>query len=258
MPALPRGVKNPMLKLYHGDPFANSLKVLIGLTEKGLPFESRPIDLHRFEQHEPWFVAINPEGQVPVLDHDGAILTQSSVILEYLEDACPETPALRPASPLAKARMRSWVKFIDEHVMAYVSMHGWHVRIGAIARAVEPAEFERLIARIPLQEQREKWRAARAGFPVADLANATRKVEVAIDRAEAQLKDSAWLAGDMFTLADINFFTSCGVTLGRLFPQMRLASCAPHLLDWLERVSARPGVQTALATPGPSASGAAR
>ena len=58
-----------MLKLYHAEPVANSLKTLINLKEKGLEFESIYIDLHRFEQHEPAFVAINPEGQVPVLDH---------------------------------------------------------------------------------------------------------------------------------------------------------------------------------------------
>ena len=48
------------LKLYHAEPVANSLKSLIPLHEKLLPFESIYVDLHKFEQHEPWFVAINP------------------------------------------------------------------------------------------------------------------------------------------------------------------------------------------------------
>ena len=60
-----------MMKLYHAEPAANSLKALLSFKEKGLEFESVYVDLHKFEQHEPWFVAINPEGQVPVLDHDG-------------------------------------------------------------------------------------------------------------------------------------------------------------------------------------------
>ena len=89
-----------MLKLYHAEPVANSLKALIALKEKGLEFQSIYIDLHKFEQHEPWFVAINPEGQVPVLDHDGFIVTHTTVINEYLEDAFPEAPALRPARPM--------------------------------------------------------------------------------------------------------------------------------------------------------------
>ena len=59
------------LKYYHAEPAANSLKSMIPLIEKGLEFQSVYVDLHKFEQHADWFVAINPEGQVPVLDHDG-------------------------------------------------------------------------------------------------------------------------------------------------------------------------------------------
>jgi glutathione S-transferase len=238
-----------MLKLYHAEPAANSLKALIAFKEKGLPFESRYVDLHKFEQHEPWFVAINPEGQVPVLEHDGAIITQSTVILEYLEDAFPDAPALRPADAVGKARMRYWTKFVDEHVMNYVSIHGWHRMVGIIARSIEAGEFEKLMARIPLHEQREKWRTARTGFSEAELANASRKIEVAVDKAEEQLKTSPWIAGPMFTLADINLFANCGFALQRLFPDLRIESRAPRVLEWVERVRARPGVQAAFAMP---------
>jgi glutathione S-transferase len=238
-----------MLKLYHAEPVANSLKTLISLKEKGLEFQSVYIDLHRFEQHEPAFVAINPEGQVPVLDHDGAVITHTSVIAEYLEDAFPESPSLRPSDPLGKARMRYWNKFVDEHVMGYVSMHGWHRMISVIARSVESGEFEKYMARIPLHEQREKWRTARSGFSEADLANATRKIEVAVDQVERQLTQAPWLAGNACTLADINFFASCGAGLQRLFPEMHTEMRAPRLTDWIGRMLARPGVQAALAMP---------
>jgi len=75
------------LQYYHAEPVANSLKSMIPLIEKGLPYRSVYVDLHKFEQHSDWFVAINPEGQVPVLDHDGIIITHTTVITEYLEDA---------------------------------------------------------------------------------------------------------------------------------------------------------------------------
>ncbi len=238
-----------MLKLYHSEPWVNSLKSLVPLKEKGIAFESVYVDLHRFEQHEPWFLAINPEGQVPVLDHDGTIITHSSVINEYLEDAFPDTPALRPADPVGKARMRFWNKFIDEHVLNYVSIHGWHRMVGIVARAVDAGEFEKLVARIPLYEQREKWRTARSGFSPADLDNATRKIEIAIDKAEQQLSRTPYLAGDMFTLADINFFSSCAMSLERMFPEMQVETRAPRLTEWFERVAARPGVQAARAMP---------
>jgi glutathione S-transferase len=237
------------LKLYHAEPGANSLKSLIPLKEKGLEFESVYVDLHKFEQHQPWFVAINPDGQVPVLDHDGAIITHSTVINEYLEDAFPDTPLLRPADPLGKARMRYWNKFIDEHVLNYVSMWGWHRMVGVIARSIESGDFEELVARIPLPEQREKWRTARSGFSDKDLANATAKIERGVDKVEAHLADHEWLAGDMYTLADINFFSSCGMMVERMFPEIGNRERCPRLLDWVERVRQRPGVQEALAMP---------
>jgi glutathione S-transferase len=238
-----------MIKLYHAEPGANSLKALLSFKEKELEFESIYVDLHKFEQHEPWFVAINPEGQVPVLDHDGVIITHTTVIGEYLEDTFPDAPPLRPSDPVGKARMRFWNKFVDEHVMNYVSIHGWHRMVGVVARSIEAGQFDKLLERIPLHEQREKWRTARSGFSEADLANATRKIEVAIDKVEKQLARGPWLAGDMYTLADINFFSMCGMAVERMFPEMNVAKRAPRLVEWAARMYARPGVKAALAMP---------
>jgi glutathione S-transferase len=243
------------LKYYHAEPLANSLKSMLPLFEKGLPFESVYVNLHKFEQHQPWFVAINPEGQVPVLDHDGTIITQTTVINEYLEDAFPDLPPLRPNTPVGNARMRAWNKFVDEHVMNFVSIHGWHRMVGIIARNIESGEFEALLENIPLHEQREKWRTARSGFSDADLANATRKIEVAVDKVDAQLAETEWLAGDAYTLADINFYSHCGMMVERMFPDMGIATRCPRLVEWRERVTARPATQQALAMPDHTAPG---
>ena len=237
------------LKYYHAEPLANSLKSMIPLFEKGLDFESVYVNLHKFEQHEPWFLAINPEGQVPVLDHDGVIVTHTTVINEYIEDAFPDAPPLRPNTPVGNARMRYWNKFIDEHVMNFVSMHGWHRLVGIIARKIETGDFEKMLERIPLHEQREKWRTARSGFSEADLANATRKIEVAVDKIDAQLGESEWLAGDTFTLADINFYSHCGMMVERMFPDLEIATRCPRLVEWRDRVTSRPKVREALDMP---------
>jgi glutathione S-transferase len=234
------------LKYYHAEPLANSLKSMIPLFEKGLSFESIYVDLHKFQQHEAWFVAINPEGQVPVLDHDGVIITHTTVINEYLEDAFPDTAPLRPADPEGVARMRYWNKFVDEHVTNHVSMHGWHRMIGVIARGIEGGEFEELMARIPLPDQRKKWVDARSGFSDELLANATAKIEYAVAKVEAQLANGPWLAGEMFTLADINFYCHCGMMVERMFPEMTIG---PRLIDWRDRMTARPKVAEALAMP---------
>ncbi len=237
------------LKLYHAEPVANSLKSIIPFHARGIPFESVYVDLHKFQQHEPWFVAINPEGQVPVLDHDGVIVTHSTVINEYLEDAFPDYPSLRPADPVGKARMRYWNKFVDEHVMNYVSMHGWHRLITVISRNIESGEFEKLMERIPLPDQRRKWMNARSGFTEDQLAHATEKVAYAVDKVEKHLSENEWFAGGMFSLADINFYSHCGMMIERLFPDLDARTRAPHMIEWRDRVTALPGVAKALAGP---------
>ena len=234
-----------MLKYYHAEPAANSLKSMIPLKEKALDYESIYVDLHKFEQHSEWFTAINPEGQVPVLDHDGVIITHTTVINEYLEDVFPDVP-LRPRDPVGAARMRYWNKFVDEQVMNYVSMHGWHRMVGIIARNIESGEFEKLLENIPLPDQRKKWATARSGFSEADLNNATDKIIYAVDKVEAQLATAPWIAGEMYTTADINFYSMCGMMVERMFPEMEIATRCPRLVDWRERMNARPAVQAAL------------
>lgn len=238
------------LKYYHAEPLANSLKSMVPLKEKGLAYESHYVDLHKFEQHSAWFVAINPEGQVPVLDHDGMIVTHTTVINEYLEDAFPDAqPAdgpLRPRDAVGAARMRYWNKFVDEHVMNYVSMHGWHRMVGIIARSIEGGEFEKLLENIPLPDQRKKWATARSGWSEADLAAATDKIVYALKKVEQQLGETAWLAGDAYTLADINFYSHCGMMVERMFPELEVGSKYPRLIDWRDRVTARPAVAEAL------------
>lgn len=236
------------LTYYHAEPAANSLKSMIPLKEKGLDFKSVYVDLHKFEQHQDWFLKINPEGQVPVLDHNGTLITHTTVINEYLEDVFPEIP-LRPLDPVGKARMRYWNKFVDEHVMNFVSMHGWHRMVSVIARGIEGGEFEKLMERIPLKDQREKWRTARSGFSEEQLAHATSKIETAIDKVEEQLNKTQWIAGDQFTLADINYFSMCGMMVERMFPEMDIPNRCPKMVEWRDRMNARPGVKAALEMP---------
>ena len=239
-----------MLTLYSFGPGANSLKPMATLYEKGLDFKQHFIDPSKFEQHSDWFTAINPEGQVPVLDHDGTIITHTTVINEYLEDAFPDAqPAdapLRPRDPVGAARMRYWNKFVDEHVMNFVSMHGWHRLVGVIARNIDSGEFEKLMEHVPLPDQRKKWMTARSGFSDADLANATDKIVYALNKVEAQLGQTKWLAGGTYTLADINFYSHCGMMVERMFPDLEVAKTYPRLVDWRERVTARPAVAAAL------------
>ena len=104
-----------MLKLYSFGPGANSLKPMLTLYEKGLDYEQVQLNPAKFEHHSEWYKAINPRGQVPALWDDGRIVTESTVICEYLEDAYPTEVKLRPDDPFGRAEMREWTKWVDEY-----------------------------------------------------------------------------------------------------------------------------------------------
>ncbi len=237
-----------MLELYHAEPVANSMKVLLCLKEKKIDFVSHYVDLMRFEQHEPAFVAINPNGQVPVLVHDGAVITESTVINEYLDDVFPAIP-FRPANMVDRAHMRVWNKFVDDVYTPALSMIGWHTLVRRIAVNIEKGKLAELLARIPLKEQRDKW-ATVAGdsFTEEQLADSKRKLGISVQKMEAMLKNSDYLIGNQFSLADLNTYSNTA-SLDRLFPDLMNPTATPCVIAWVERMNARPGVQAALAMP---------
>jgi maleylacetoacetate isomerase len=96
-----------MIRMYGFWRSAAAFRVRTALNLKGLAFEETMIDLDAGEQHAPSFKAINPAASVPaVFVDDGPPLTQSLAILEYFEELHPH-PALLPADPRGRARVRS-------------------------------------------------------------------------------------------------------------------------------------------------------
>jgi maleylpyruvate isomerase len=84
-----------------------SYRVRIGLALKGLTAEQAFHHLRKGEQRAPSYLALNPQGLVPSFEVDGAVLTQSLAILEYLEETHP-LPALLPRDPLDRAKVRGF------------------------------------------------------------------------------------------------------------------------------------------------------
>ena len=68
---------------------------------------------------DPAYLKLNPNGVVPTLDHDGNIVIDSSVIIEYLDEVAPDRANFTPRDPVKRAAMRSLMRFIDEMPAAF-------------------------------------------------------------------------------------------------------------------------------------------
>jgi len=233
-----------MLKLYSFGPGANSLKPMLTLFEKfmlGTGFTVHQLDPRKFEHHADWFKAINPRGQVPALDDGGLIVTESTVICEYLEDAHPTAVKLRPASHYDVAQMRCWTKWVDEYFCWCVSTIGWHRHVSTMVKNLSDTEFEDAVARIPIFEQKVKWRRAREGFPQDLLDEEMRKIAFSVRKLDDHLADNEWLAGGVYSLADIcNYSVAGSMHLG--FSELVNTEDTPHLVRWIGQIAARPAV----------------
>lgn len=95
-----------MLKVYDYWRSGTSHRLRIALALKGLDYRQESIDLLAAAQRSPDHLARNPQGFVPVLETEDALLTQSPAIIEWLEETYPDPPLL-PADPVARAKVRA-------------------------------------------------------------------------------------------------------------------------------------------------------
>lgn len=231
-----------MLELYHWEPNGSALKTLICLHEKQLEFVSHYVDLLAFEQYEPGFLALNPDGQVPVLRHDGKVLTESQFINEYLDEVFPET-ALRPAGAAQLWRMRVWGKFAGEVVAPAACTLGCRAWL---TPTLQGRDIGAALEHMPLPERRAGWQMAAGGADGERVTDAQRMVAEAARQIEGRLDEHVWLAGAAYSLADIELFAWFHA-LEELVPDIVNARSTPRLLAWLEHIRNRPAVVQALA-----------
>ena len=230
------------ITLYHWEPNANSGKPMLTLVEKGVPFESHYLDLLNFDQHKPDYLKINPNGTIPALVHDDKMLTESTAIMEYVDMAF-DGPSLTPESPEERWRMRWWMRFFDQYFAPSISMIGWSVFVGPSVRARDPGELKAAIERIPLKERRIAWsKAIYNTFSEEELAESRRRGAVGTACLEKALSERKWLAGETYSLADIN-----GFNLGYALPLSQPDICnddkTPHIMAWLRAIYRRPATK---------------
>ncbi len=86
-------------------------RVRLALNWKGVPYDVVPVNLLEGAQSSADYLSKNPQGLVPALEVDGALLTQSPAILEWIEEAYPQRPLL-PSDPIQRAKVRAFASAI--------------------------------------------------------------------------------------------------------------------------------------------------
>lgn len=235
-----------MLELFHWEPNAESAKAMICLKEKGIEFTSRYVDILELQQYSDDFMSLNPSGQVPVLIHDGNILTDSTLITEYIEEAFPE-PVLAPHDAKGWYETLCWGKYVEYNLDTSVSTLGWYEVMAPKMKQRDQGELRAAIDSIPVAERKAAWQAAISDSRNEDqLENSRRKIGLAVNRLEETLSDSDWLLGDNYSIIDIDAF-SLVCTLPSLVPGTVNKDVTPRIMDWLNRINERPAVQEAFA-----------
>ncbi len=203
-----------MLKLYSGPLSLFSRKVEIALAEKGLPYEREMVAFSQTEGYapkHPEVIAANPKGQVPVLVDGDLALFDSTVILEYLDEAYPEPP-LMPRDPKVRARCRLLELTADEILL-------------------------RPLSRLMYRTEPESPDPVRRRQLADEAVRAEQELAVLYRLVESRL-EGPYLCG-AFSIADVAMVMSVMYSLRLGGPRL---DAVPDLQAWFERATGRPSV----------------
>ncbi len=200
-----------MLKFYY-NLAPNPTKVALALEEMGLPYEAVPVDTRKGEQHQPAFLAINPNAKVPaIVDGDATVFDSNAILLFLAEKTGQFLPANTPA---ARGQMLSWLMFIASGIGPY-SGQAVHFR----NVAPEPKDYA--VNRYTFEAKRH-WGII-----------------------DAQLAKGRYMLGDTYTIVDMALWGWSRLVPFVLGPDA-LAGF-PNVKRHLEEINARPAAARALA-----------
>ncbi len=186
----------------------NCYKIRLLLTLLDIEHDWQPVDILAGETETEAFLAMNPNGKIPVLQlDDGGVLTESNAILNFLADGS----AWLPEEPLARARVLQWQFFEQYSHEPYIAT----------------ARFINRYLGLP-DERRAEYEAKQTGG------------HKALRVMDTQLSQSPFLAGEQPTIADISLYAYTHVAHEGGFD----LDDYPALQRWLAAVEAVPGHQT--------------
>jgi glutathione S-transferase len=194
------------LTLYHASPSRSSI-VLWMLEELGQPYDVKLIKLSEGDNLKPDFLAVNPMGKVPALDHKGTVITESAAICTYLADEFPQAKLNVPVGTPRRGLYLKWLFFGPG--------------------CFEPAVIDRAAPR------KEEARRGMLGYGT---------FETTMDTVAKAIAQGPWLMGDQFTAADV--IIGANIRWGTMF---KLVPERPEFSAYAARIAARPAAQRAAA-----------
>jgi glutathione S-transferase len=227
------------LVLHHAWRSSASRRVRLCLEEKGLAYESHPVDLAKMEHHSAEYLKLNPNGVIPTLLHEGRPLHESGTICEYLDEVFPEPP-LRPADAYGRATMRNWVRHVDERIINLI-IFNWRYDLQKVAEKWTDAELAERLKKIPSKERQEAWlRVARKPYTEEERAAARGKLVELLDKMERALIETRWLAGERYSIADIAVVPFVKRIDEEIAPDEMQPGRHPKVAAWWAAIQARP------------------
>src|SRR5260221_2414776 len=225
--------------LYNAPQSTCSQRVRFVLNAKKLPFEEVKLDLLAGDQLKPDYLALNPNGVVPTLVHDGTVVIDSSVIIEYIDEVFPEWENFTPKEPAKRAAMRALMRFIDEMPAAAVRIPTFHLAFLPRFAAMSEEEFLAFAESKPLRKE-FMLTMGRKGFSEKEMNAALDRLARTLVRMEAAIRSSGgpWLMGVRPTLADVAVMPAI----------VRMADLGldtmwkdkPLMADWCDAIRAHP------------------
>jgi glutathione S-transferase len=231
-----------MFILYNAPQSTCSQRVRFVLNAKQLPFTEIKLDLLAGDQLKPEYLALNPNGVVPTLDHDGNIVIDSAIIGEYLDEIAPEPISFTPRDALARARMRALMHFIDEVPAAAIRVPTFNLAFLPRFAAMSEQEFVAFAHAKPLRKE-FMLAMGRTGFSKAEMDAALDRLGRTLARMEHEIAkgEGPWLLGSKPSLADICVMP----TVVRLADLGLAAMWAkrPRIGRWFDAIRGHPAFQ---------------
>jgi glutathione S-transferase len=230
--------RSDVLALYNFPQSTCSQKVRLVLWEKELPFEDRPVD-HKSREHlSEWYLKLNPNGVVPTLLHDDAVIIDSSVIMEYLDEAFPKFPMV-PRDAVGRAHLRKWLRYLEEAPTAAIRVPSFNQYLVRRYANMSEADYSRMADSHPIRKHFYK-RLGKKSFSSQETEGSLDRLQQTVDRVDAALAahGKPWIMGDALTIADACLMP----TIDRM-ADLGLARAwdkRPKLAAWYERYASRP------------------